>query len=88
MVAKENTRRERRLYARAMRTHPKKAIPNLAHDATWNAVIGRVMALGTERFHAETDRMRRLGILDEKGQTKSKKWPEDMAKDSKTDVAT
>lgn len=32
--------------------------------------------------------MRQLGILDEKGQAKSKKWPADMLKGSKTDVAT
>lgn len=63
-------------------------VPNLAHDPTWDAVLGQVRARGNERFQAEKDRMRQLGILDEKGQAKSKEWPADMAKGSKTDVAT
>lgn len=62
--------------------------PNLTHDATWNAVLSQVTARGHERFQAEQDRMRQLGILDDKGQAKSKEWPADMAKGSKTDVAT
>ncbi|MBI5242287.1 MAG: hypothetical protein HY922_01230 [Elusimicrobia bacterium] len=63
-------------------------VPNLAHDTTWNAVMGQVMARGNERFQAEKVRMRQIGILDEKGQAKSKEWPADMTPGSKTDVAT
>lgn len=68
--------------------HEPVRMPDLAHDATWNAVLGQVRARGSERFRAETERMRQLGILDEKGRAKSKEWPADMAKGSKTDVAT
>lgn len=63
-------------------------VPNLAHDATWTAVLNQVKARGDERFRAEQDRMRELGILNEKGQPTSKEWPADMTKGSKTDVAT
>ncbi len=63
-------------------------VPNLAHDATWDAALSQVRARGNERFLSEKDRMRKLGILDEKGRAKSKEWPADMAKGSKTDVAT
>ena len=72
---------------RALSSEPVRA-PDLAHDAPWAAVLDQVKARGNERFQAEKDRMRQLGILDESGQPKSKEWPADMAKDSKTDVAT
>ena len=62
-------------------------VPNLAQDATWHSVLGQVKARGNERFQAESDRMRQLGILDEKGRAKSTEWPADMTPGSKTDVS-
>lgn len=62
--------------------------PNLAQDSTWNTVLGQVKVRGNERFQAEKDRMRQLGIVDQMGQPKSKEWPADMAPGSGTDVST
>ena len=62
--------------------------PDLVHDAAWNAARSQVLAKGDDRYKSEQERMRRLGILDEKGRPKSKDWPPDMTKGSKTDVGT
>lgn len=63
-------------------------MPDLADNVTWDAALGQVRARGKERYQAEKARMRKLGVLDEKGRAKTKEWPADMAKGSKTDVAT
>lgn len=62
--------------------------PDLADEGTWRAVVDRVKAGGNQRFQAEEERLRRGGILDERGKLISDKWPADMKTGSKTDVAT
>ena len=62
--------------------------PDLSDDAVWDSVMARVKAEGDARFAAEVERMRRLGLVDERGRATTKEWPADMAPDSKTDVAT
>ena len=57
-------------------------------EAAWVTVRDQMRARGNERFKARQDRMRALGILDERGRPTSKEWPADMKPGSKTDVAT
>lgn len=64
------------------------APPDLAHEGTWNAAMRQVRARGDERFQAERERMRRLGILDASDKPESEEWPADMKKGSQTDVAS
>jgi CheY-like chemotaxis protein len=62
--------------------------PNLGEETAWEAVRDHVWARGNERFKVEQHRMRKIGILDEKGLPTSKEWPADMRPGSTTDVAT
>ena len=59
-----------------------------AEDAAWDSALGEVKSKGDDRFKAEQDRMRKLGIVDERGQATSEDRPADMTPGSKTDVAT
>ncbi len=61
---------------------------SLERDTSWDAALAQVKARGDKRFKSEQARMRRLGILDERGEPTSKEWPADMTPGSKTDVAT
>ncbi|HVR87670.1 MAG TPA: hypothetical protein VMU54_25310 [Planctomycetota bacterium] len=60
----------------------------LADEGVWGAAVERVKMEGNQRFKAEEDRLRRRGILDERGELTSDEWPADMKPGSKTDVAT
>jgi hypothetical protein len=62
--------------------------PGLGEDAAWNTVRSTMRIRGNERFKVEQDRMRRLGILDERGRATSEEWPADMKPGSHTDIAT
>ena len=62
--------------------------PAAADEAAWETLRDAVWARGIDRIKAEQDHMRRLGILDERGQPTSKDWPADMKPGSTTDVAT
>ncbi len=62
--------------------------PDLQPEAVWERVRDHMGARGNDRFKGEQDRMRTLGIVDERGQATSKEWPADMKPGSKTDVAT
>jgi hypothetical protein len=53
--------------------------------AEWEA---RTLEEGFARVLEESDRLRKLGIIDEKGQLVTDELPADMRPDSKTDVTT
>ena len=53
--------------------------------SAWEA---QTLEEGFARVLEESDRLRRLGIMDEKGQLLTDDLPADMRPDSKTDVST
>lgn len=53
--------------------------------AEWEA---QTLEEGFARVLEESDRLRKLGIIDEKGQLVTDELPADMRPDSKTDVTT
>lgn len=53
--------------------------------AEWEA---QTLEEGYARVLEESDRLRKLGIIDEKGQLVTDELPADMRADSKTDVTT
>ena len=62
--------------------------PERAPEAAWETIRDTMWTRGKERLKAEQERLRALGILDERGRPTSKDWPADMQPGSKTDVAT
>jgi CheY-like chemotaxis protein len=64
------------------------SMPELPPEATWERVRDHMWERGIERIKSEQNRMRKLGILDERGRATSKEWPADMKPGSTTDVAT
>jgi len=62
--------------------------PDLVDAAAWDATVAAVRAKGDARFQAETERMRRLDIIDDRDQAKRQERPADMKPGSRTDVAT
>jgi len=66
---------------------PSSKEPDLSQDEIWKATVERMKAEGDKRFKAEQERMRQLGIIDERGQPTSKELPADMKPGSNTDVA-
>lgn len=59
-----------------------------ADDAAAGAWERQTVAAGHARVLAETERLRRLGILDERGNLRTNELPADMRPGSKTDVST
>lgn len=62
--------------------------PDLADAAVWEAALEAVRAKGNARQQGETERMRRLGIIDEHDRAQRQDWPADMTPGSRTDTAT
>lgn len=64
-------------------------IPDPDDDmSAWDAYLHRTQLAMTDRLHAETARLRNLGIIDEQGNLLSKALPPDMAPDARTSIIT
>src|SRR5581483_1249409 len=63
---------------KALGTPAEGTVPDLADDVVWKTAVSRVRAKGDERFQGEQGEMRRLGILNERGEPSSIEWPADM----------
>lgn len=71
-----------------MATDPKVLDPpaSITDDlAQVRKVEARVLAGAYERIHADMERARRLGLIDEHGNRISKEWPADMQPGAKRD---
>jgi len=59
-----------------------------AAEAEWREIVKRVREAGDRRFREETERLKRLGILDRDGKPTTNEWPPDMKPGSKADLDT
>lgn len=64
-------------------------IPDPDEDmSAWDAYLHRTQVAMTDRLHAETARLRNLGIIDEQGNLLRKTLPPDMAPNARTSIIT